>query len=264
MRGLHPTTGSRKDVAVLLLMTRQQPSIQFYARCAIAPGHPEDMDGAQVLPEGLPCVVSLRIVEARLSTSFRCVDICSSEELAQQLASSGMSWSIYPLTWHMPDDRRQLLDHIVTSVGERFVPKEKKKRVARPGHDAAEDGPVLDDDPLAAGRAAAAACRGGVSPYMPPTDAAPLALGAFAAWMEDWEDELSADGQLFNDLPADVAEDIREDLFGPALAAEGIFVDGEGSSEGASPEGSSSDAEEGEAPSSDGGGCRRRGRIAQL
>ena len=98
MRGLHPTTGSRKDVVVLLLMARQQPSMQLYARCATAPGHPEDMDGAQVLPEGLPCVVSLRIVESRLSTSFRAVDICSSEELAQQLAPSGMSWSIYPLT----------------------------------------------------------------------------------------------------------------------------------------------------------------------
>ena len=113
---MHPTTGSRKDVVVLLLMTRQQPAIQFYARCAIAPGHLEDMDGAQVLPEGLPCVVSLRIVESRLSTSPRGVDTCPSEELAQQLASSRMSWSIYPLTWHMPD-RRQLLDHVVTSVG---------------------------------------------------------------------------------------------------------------------------------------------------
>ena len=121
MRGVHPTTGSRKDVVVLLLMARQQPSIQFYARCAIAPGHLEDMDGTQVLPEGLPCVVSLRIVESRLSTSPRGVDTCPNEELAQQLASSRMSWSIYPLTWHMPD-KRQLLDHIVTSVGERFVP----------------------------------------------------------------------------------------------------------------------------------------------
>ena len=254
MRGVHPTTGSRKDVVVLLLMARQQPSMQLYARCAIAPACPEDQDGARVLPEGVPCVVSLRIVESRLSTSFLVVDICSSEELAQQLARSGMSWSIYPLTWHMPEER-QLLDHIVTSVGERFVPKKAKKasRVLRPG----EEDPVLDDDPLAAGRAAASACRGGASPCMPPNGAAPVAMEAVAALAWDWEDDLfSADGELFGDLPADVAEDLREELFGPALAAEGIVMDGEGGSEGASPEGSqgsSSDAEEAEAPSSDGG-----------
>ena len=124
IQGVHPTTGSRKDVVVLLLMVWQQPSIQLYARCATVPSCLEDMDGARVLPEGVPCVVSLRIVESRLSKSFLAVDICSSEELAQQLAPSGMSWSIYPLTWHMPD-RRQLLDHVVTSVGERLVPKEK-------------------------------------------------------------------------------------------------------------------------------------------
>ena len=68
-----------------------------------------------------------------------------------------------PLTWHMPD-RRQLQDHIVTGVGERFMPKEKKtSRVHRPGRDGDEN-PVLCEDPLAAGRAAAAARRGGASP----------------------------------------------------------------------------------------------------
>ena len=91
MRGAHPTTGLRKDVIVLLLMSRQQPSLQFFARCAIAAGveEPAAADGAEVLPEALPCVVSLRIVQSRLSSHFRAVDICSSEELAQQLATSG-------------------------------------------------------------------------------------------------------------------------------------------------------------------------------
>ena len=112
--------------------------------------------------------------------------------------------------------------------------------------------PVLDDDPLAAGRAAA--CRGGAaSPCVPPNGAAPapLAMEAFADLAGGWEEELADDGELFGDLAADVAEDVREELFGPSLAAEGIFMDGEGP-QGASPEGSSSDAEEGEAPSSDG------------
>ena len=254
VRGVHPTTGSRKDVVVLLLMARQQPSIQFYARCAIAPACPEDQKGAQVLPERLPCLVSLRIVDSRLSTTFRAVDICSSEELAQQLAKSGMSWSIHPLTWHMPPDRRPLLDHMVTSVGEQYVPKAKKaSRVVRPG---AED-PVLDDDPLAAGRAAASTCRGGVSPCMP-NGAAAVAMEDFAAL--DWEEGVAADGELFGDLPADVVEDLRQEWFGPELAAEGIFVDREEGSEGASPEGSSSsDAEEGEAPSSERGSAEEGG-----
>ena len=63
------------------------------------PPCPEDHVGALVLPEGLPCVVSLRVVESRLSKSFLAVDICSSEELAQQLATPGVSWSIFPLIW---------------------------------------------------------------------------------------------------------------------------------------------------------------------
>ena len=100
VRGVHPTTGLRKDVIVLLLMSRQGPSLQFYARCAIA-ADTEDAagaDGAELLPEALPCVMSLRIVHSRLSSHFRAVDICSIEELAQQLATSGMQWSIHSLT----------------------------------------------------------------------------------------------------------------------------------------------------------------------
>ena len=72
IRGVHAMTGSRKDVIVLLLMSRQQPSLQFFARCAIAAGveEPAAADGAEVLPEALPCVVSLRIVQSRLSSHF--------------------------------------------------------------------------------------------------------------------------------------------------------------------------------------------------
>ena len=245
MRGVHPTTGLRKDVIVLLLMSRQQPSLQLYARCAIDMEDAAGADGAEVLPEALPCVVSLRIVQSRLSSHFRAVDICSSEELAQQLATSELLWSIHPLTWHMPADRRQLQDHIVTGVGERFMPKEKKtSRVHRPGRDGDEN-PVLCDDPLAAGRAAAAARSGGASPSAFSGLAAAVMhdLGALDLGAED-----PADGDVFADLPADVVEDLREEIFGPEPAAEGVFVDREEGSEGASAEGSSSSAEEGASP----------------
>ena len=105
---------------------------------------------------------------------------------------------------------------------------------------------MLDDDPLAAGRAAASACRGGASPRMPPNGAAPVAMEAVAALAWDWEEDLfSADGELFGDLPADVVEDLREEWFGPELAAEGIFVGCDGGSEGASPEISSSECRRG-------------------
>ena len=124
IRGVHPTTAERKDVIVLLLMKREQPRLQFFARCAL-PSDSEEGDDAQTLPEALPCVVSLRIVESRLSTPFRAVDIRSSEELAEELAASGMSWSIRPLVWRLPE-RRQLLDHIVTGLGEAFELKTKK------------------------------------------------------------------------------------------------------------------------------------------
>ena len=32
-RGVHPTTGERRDVIALLVFSRQQPQIHFYARC---------------------------------------------------------------------------------------------------------------------------------------------------------------------------------------------------------------------------------------
>ena len=124
IRGVHPTTAAMKDVIVLLLMKREQPRLQFFARCAL-PSDSEEGDDAQALPETLPCVVSLRIVESRLSTPFRAVDIRSSEELAEELAASGMSWSIRPLVWRLPE-RRQLLDHIVTGLGDASEPKTKR------------------------------------------------------------------------------------------------------------------------------------------
>ena len=34
-RGVHPTTGSRRDIVCLLIFSRQQPAIQFYAMCDI-------------------------------------------------------------------------------------------------------------------------------------------------------------------------------------------------------------------------------------
>ena len=223
IRGVHPTTAAMKDVIVLLLMKREQPRLQFFARCAL-PSDSEEGDDAQRLPEALPCVVSLRIVESRLSTPFRAVDIRSSEELAEELAASGMSWSIRPLVWRLPE-RRQLLDHIVTGLGDAFEPKTKQaRRVVRP--ESGMDDVLLDDDPLASGRAAAAAAApvssAGASPRIP-GGAAGAVMGQLIG--SDWEE--SVDDDLFADLPPDVVDDVREEWFGPEPAAEGIFEDTE-------------------------------------
>ena len=73
-------------------------------------------------------------------------------------------------------------------------------------------------------------------------------LGALDLGAED-----AADWDVFADLPADLVEDLREELFDPDPAAEGIFVDHEEESEGAPSEGSSSSAEEGASPGEEGG-----------
>ena len=127
------------------------------------------------------------------------------------------------------------------------MPKEKKtSRAHRPGH-GGDENLILCDDPLAAGRAAAAARRGGASPSALSglAAAAMYELGALDLGAED-----DADRDAFADLPADVVEDLREEIFGPEPAAEGIFVDREegSESEAALSEGSSSSAEEGASP----------------
>ena len=248
IRGVHPTTGSRKDVIVLLVMTRRAPSVQFFARCTIAASDGREGD-AQVLPDALPCLVSLRIVESRLSTGFRTVDIRSSEELAQELSDSGMAWSMYPLEWRLPE-RRQLLDHLVVGIGEQFVGKKATaKRVKRPTADT--DYLVLDDDPLASGRAAAAGSNAGVSPPARGAAAGVVAedLGSLA-----WGEEV-ADDEVFGDLAADVADDLRVGWFGAEPHAEGMFDEAEGAAKDALAGDVSSEAEDSDVAEGEEGGA---------
>ena len=65
-RGVHPTTGERRDAIALLIFSRHQPQTHFYAMCKIKD---VPLAGAApvVMPE-VPFVASIRVVPSRMST----------------------------------------------------------------------------------------------------------------------------------------------------------------------------------------------------
>ena len=89
-RGAHPRTGLRKDIIALLVFSRQQPVIHFYAKCDIKGASPDDVPA--VMPDALPFVASIRVVRSRLSNNYASVDIMSSEEISHEMVQSQMEW----------------------------------------------------------------------------------------------------------------------------------------------------------------------------
>ena len=116
-RGVHPVTGVRKDIIALLVFSRKQPSIHFYAMCDIVGASPDTLE---TVLDAWPFVASIRVVQSRFSSTYKSIDIKSNEEIAQEMVLTRMEWSIVPLKWRLPDGASPLLDHVVVDVGAAF------------------------------------------------------------------------------------------------------------------------------------------------
>ena len=203
-RGSHPATGSRRDIACLLIFSRQQPTIHFYAMCDILGGSLE-ADVRDTMPEAPPFVASIGLGPCRMSNRWRSIDVKTNEEVALEMVSTHMEWNIVPLQWCLPEGASPLLDHIVTKVGDVYRPKAKVEKRKRDASDDITD--QLADDPVAAGINAArtAAAASGVS------------LGRMSAPLSDTtlaDGEAGVEAELFADLEVDVLDDLQLELFG--------------------------------------------------
>jgi len=89
-RGLDFTNGRRRDVCALLVFARYSPKMQLFARCRVEPTGDDD-PGREVLPDTFPFLVSLQVGAARLSSAFRAVSCCTSDELCKELSTEAMS-----------------------------------------------------------------------------------------------------------------------------------------------------------------------------
>ena len=207
-RGGHPVTGCRRDIIALLVFSRKQPSIQFYAMCDIKGASPDVT--LEAMPDGLPFVASIRVVPSRLSSNSDSVDIRSNEEIAQDMVSSHMEWCILPLQWRLPDGASPLLDHVVVQVGARFEPRTKIARCR-----VIEIDDVFDQlshiDPIAAGVCEAADASSVGSGASPSGHGAPpggqISLGG----------ESAAEAELFDGFDLDLLDDLQHELFGEPL-----------------------------------------------
>ena len=206
-RGVHPATGSRRDIVCLLIFSRILPTIHFYAMCDIQ-GVPPEGDVLETMPEALPFVASIGLGPCRMSNRWRSIDVKTNEEVALEMARTHMEWRIVPLKWCLAEGASPLLDHVATKVEDVFVATGKVARHLLRDADDIIDQLAADPDPFATGVRAATmadAASSGAPPRhlgVPPTDSI-LALG-----------EAGAEAELFADMADDVVDDLHLMLFG--------------------------------------------------
>ena len=198
-----PFFGTKKDIVVLLVSSRHQPRLHFFAKCS-TPG-PDGSD-ANTLPDVFPFTLSLSIGASRLSRQFRAANIVSSEELAKEMAATRLQWAIHILDWEIPA-RRQLLDHHVVSIGEAWEKPAPRCKKANTTDD--YDFVLPDGDPLEVGRAQARASSNfGASPSTGGPAGASPADGAVP------DDEAWAEAELFAELALDELEVLGGEIAG--------------------------------------------------
>ena len=201
-----------------MVMVRQKPKLLFFARCVVRadkdePGHQD------VIPDTFPFVASLCVCPSVISAAYPSVDIVTNESLAAELAELDMVWKLHPLQWDFPTSYR-LTDHVVTRLGDAFIPlKGKKPKASMVGPTTFD---IPEGDPLELGAAAAAAGGSSVAVLgAPPTGAGvPAAESVDGPSVE--VDALDIDmEELFFGLDLDAREVIASEWFG----FEGCFDD---------------------------------------
>ena len=215
-RGVHPFSGLRKDVIALLVSSRRQPKMHFYAMCNIQGATPS-APPLETMPDDPPFVASLRVAKSRMSDSWSSYDIKTSEEVAHELVKTHMTWSIVPLQWCLPEGCIPLGDHVVLRYEDHFEPKAKVPIEKVVQSDDYLDLLSADGDPIAAGVRAAmgASPKSGASPG----DRRSTSIDETAGPLT----EADVEAELLWDLADDEYNDLHEEFFG-----EPIDLDDEG------------------------------------
>ena len=212
-RGVHPSSGLRKDVIALLIFSRRQPTMHYYAMCNIK-GVTPLAPSPETMPDDPPFVASLRVVKSRMSDCWSSFDIMTSEEVAHELVKTHMTWSIVPLQWRLQDGGSPLGDHVVLRYEGPFEPKAKLPRDKVVEVDDYFDQLSADGDPIAAGIRTLL----GASPATGvPPGCSRSALLVDAASAASLLDEAAVEAELLEDLDDDEFEDLHEELFGPPI-----------------------------------------------
>ena len=204
---------STHDRIVLLVNARFQPLCQRLVRCHIDGGD-EKSDSYAVPPP--PYRVRCSVGKSRLGKKRRALRELSSDTLCHELSSRSSNWEVYSLQWTLPCDDPSLLLHDVFDKGAVVcLPKPKPKAATKPkpkAMAAAEQELLSMGDPLSGS---------GPSSHAAPT--APTDSGvsedgqATEAFVEDNGRahefaEIDEDANLFEDVPADVIDDINQEL----------------------------------------------------
>ena len=100
------------DVIVLLALRRQRPVMQVLARCRLV-GACSNSVFACPPP---PCRVEVLTSRSRLCSSCLGVELCTSDELALELARLRLDWSLMPLSWEEVLDVESLLVFDITAL----------------------------------------------------------------------------------------------------------------------------------------------------
>jgi hypothetical protein len=247
LRSRTPGEPRRVEHCILLIDPVYSPKMQFYARCCLQ-GHAGDSEFN--MPPAFPVVVSINTRLSRMSKQFRALDICTSDELCQQLVTTGDDWDFIPLSWEfLPNDN--LLDMKIVGHEEPFTLPVKAPKVKKTPW-AEMPAEMFAEDPLAHGKAtaqptAAWLASGSSSSLGPPCDATP-ADGDEAAGGDEmlWDEDVDH----FSGLAADVRYDMAQVLSEVLHSVDGA-CDGEGGALAQAPVPEFTDDLEVELPESD-------------
>jgi hypothetical protein len=119
------------DIIVLCALRRKRPAMQVFARCSL---------GGAAGPAVFACPpapfqVTARSCPSRLCAACDCVELCTSDELALELARLRHDWILIPLVWSEPCDVESLLVFDVTALEQPLPAKAPRRHTPQGARD---------------------------------------------------------------------------------------------------------------------------------
>ena len=186
------------DVIVWLVLRRLLPKVQYVARVALR----ESGSLAFVSP-AFPFLVEITTRTSRTDARQQAVHLCTSDELALDLARLKNKWVLRPVHWEEVHAEGSLLVARVVGLGEAFVPKRhaKQRRTTQSMSD------ILDE--IAGDPSEFAGPRGrGATSSAPVTEHAEEAVD-----VEDvLEDGMGMVDELMDGMPPEFREDVLDEI----------------------------------------------------
>ena len=181
------------DLMVWLVLKRLQPVVQIFARLAL-----QESGSLEFVSPAFPFLVEIPAKAARTDWRQEEAHLCTSDELASNMAALRGTWEIRPVLWEEVNDNRSLRVARVVGFGDPHVATKKPARTIIQSENLCDLLDGLRSERKAVGRLSSTESR----PTPPP---APV------------DDELTdvlgdVDAEMMDGMPNDFVDDVRDEL----------------------------------------------------